>query len=153
MKQIAVLLLMVGMSISMAHAQKVVAPTNPNEACEQAWTKYQKADKLWKTGWGLFGAGGGVTVAGVLTMGLSMGAMSPDMPDVPMQSMLGGFLGFSFVVIGGSVLTASIPCICVGHVRRKNALEEYNIHCAQAQEPLTFSVQASQNGVGLAMTF
>ena len=143
MKQIAVLLLMVGMSISMAHAQKVVAPTNPNEACEQAWIKYQKADKLRKAGWGLFGAGGGALIAGTVTAGLGGYAVRPEVV----------FTGLSIAALGGGALTASIPCICVGHVRRKNALEEYNTHCGQAQEPLTFSVQASENGVGLAMTF
>ena len=154
MKQFAVLLLMVGMSISMAQAQKVVAPTNPNEACEQAWTKYQKADKLWKAGWGLFGIGGAMlTTVGVCTIVSAAEPIPEDKFEMTPNEVFGGLMLVSTLFIGSGVVAASIPCICVGHVRRKNALEEYNIHCAQAQEPLTFSVQASQNGVGLALTF
>ena len=32
--------------------------------CAEAWTSYQKGNKLWKTGWGLLGAGIGTFVVG-----------------------------------------------------------------------------------------
>lgn len=51
----------------------------------------------------------------------------------------------------GSLIT-SIPCICVGQVERKKASNLYNQHCA-AEPPLTFSIQSSANGLGLAMQF
>jgi hypothetical protein len=51
----------------------------------------------------------------------------------------------------GSLIT-SIPCICVGQVERKKASSLYNQHCA-AEPPLTFSIQSSANGLGLAMQF
>ena len=51
----------------------------------------------------------------------------------------------------GSLIT-SIPCICVGQVERKKATSLYNQHCA-AEPPLTFSIQSSANGLGLAMQF
>ena len=38
-------------------AQTAVEASNPNDVCAETWAKYQQANTLWKTGWGLFGVG------------------------------------------------------------------------------------------------
>ena len=67
MKSRIVFCLLALMVFHALQAQIVVQPTDPNENCQQAWQDYKKADKLWKTGWGLFGAGAGMTVAGCIS--------------------------------------------------------------------------------------
>ena len=59
--------------------------------------------------------------------------------------------GWALMGIGCGVFVASIPCIIVGQVQRKKALKIYNEQCAD-QTPLTFSIQSSSNGLGLAMS-
>lgn len=122
------------LSVSM-QAQTIVQPTEPNETCTQAWKDYQSADKLWKAGWGLFGAGAGLTVGGLLGWALSnyewMTAYDTNTWTHP---------GFSIMCVGGGMLFASIPCLAVGQVRRKTALkiyDEYNCYpetCEQIQK-------------------
>lgn len=60
-----IILLMVCFTFAATQAQTLACPAQPSEVCADAWNKYRKADTLWKTGWGLFGAGAGLTVGGL----------------------------------------------------------------------------------------
>lgn len=108
-------------SFSFMYAQTLAKPAEPNEICMEAWNNYRKADALWKTGWGLFGAGAGMTVAGCVawTCTSTEWNMSHD-------NMWATNPGFSIMCIGGGVFTASIPCLAIGQVRRKAAMKIYD---------------------------
>jgi len=131
----SIILLMACLTFAATQAQTLLKPTNPNEACAQAWQSYHKADVLWKTGWGLFGAGAGLTVGGLLGWSLSnyqwMNAHNSSTWTHP---------GFSIMCIGGGMFFASIPCLAVGQTRRKAAMkvfDEYNCYtetCEQLQQ-------------------
>lgn len=136
------------------YAQKLPHSTNPNEACQQAWKDYKKADALWKTGWGLFGAGIGLTTFGFtygILSGFGVGAYPPDQRTPEMEAR--PIAGLTIGSIGSGMLVASIPCLAVGQVRRKTAKKIYDEQCGQQQPPLTFNIQSSANGLGIAMKF
>lgn len=148
-----------GMASGFLHAQGSVLPTDPNDACAEAWQKYHKADKLWKTGWGLFGGGGALALAGGITCAVYDSATKDSgnksgngQQHYSVGMAIGGLSAFFVTVIGGTVMVASVPCICVGHSRRKRAMDVINTQCPD-QPALTFSIQSSSNGVGIAMQF
>lgn len=147
------LMLLVGMTLNIAHAQVVMQPSKPNEVCQEAWEKYHKGDVLWKTGWGLFGAGGAMAIAGGVTgfiSGFGASAQPPEERDPKVY--IAPRTGYAIMGIGCGLFVASIPCIIVGQVQRKKAVKAYNEQCAD-QPPLTFSIQSSSQGLGLAMQF
>lgn len=109
-----------------------------HETCEGIKFKYQKADKLWKAGWGLLGVGAGIALAGGVSVGCG-GAMGWD-------------VGWGIFSVGGALLVSSIPCLAVGQVRLKTIRNTYNTQCSD-QPPLSFSINTSSNGLGLALNF
>ena len=62
-----------------------------------------------------------------------------------------GGMTLMFVGYGTSVL-AGIPLLSVGYTRQKNAIKMFNEQNYQ-QPALTLNLQASQNGIGLALNF
>ena len=98
-------------------AQQIIQPAEPNEECLAAWQNYCKADVLWKTGWGLFGTGVGMTIGGVLGWTLTKYEWQGSTWTNP---------GFPIMCIGGGIFMASIPCLAVGQVKRKSAIKLYN---------------------------
>ena len=103
----------------------------------EAYLKYMKNDKLIYTGWGLFAGGliiGGIGVA--LLWGDS-------------NTIIGSFV---LMPVGfGSALTG-IPLFSVGYARQKNFTNTLNAQNDQ-QPAVTLNLQASQNGIGLALNF
>lgn len=106
----------------------------------EAYLKYMKNEKLIYTGWGLLA--GGLVVGGVFT-GLGFGT---DMnSDVWAPIMFIGYLGAG--------VCAAIPMLSVGyHRKNKGIIEMFNAQDSQ-QPALTLNLQASQNGIGLALNF
>ena len=62
--------------------------------------------------------------------------------------------------IGAAAVVSSIPVICVGHAKRKKVINSLNKdsyiannNSETTQPAVNLSVQASQNGIGLALNF
>lgn len=108
----------------------------------EAWASYQKGTKLWKAGWGLFGAGLGVGIAGIVMSGVGVGQGNPGLAGS----------GAGIVTVGDLMIMGSIPCLVIGGIKRNNTHEVYN-KTRHLTSPLTFQLQTSQNGVGIAMQF
>ena len=125
MNKYITILLLVCISILPSYAQSIVQPSEPNEACMEAWTNYQKADALWKTGWGLFGAGlSAECIGGILFWKGVVNSPKGGRNSLAMPITSVGLLGAGF----GAVV-ASIPCLAIGQKRRKASLktiEEWN---------------------------
>lgn len=123
------------------------------ETCADIKINYKKADTLWKTGWGLFGAGMGLVLGGGIFAMCNMYTPEPEplMENNPRVSAFN--IGFYTMIVGGGITLASIPCLAVGQVRRKAASKLYNEKCGSDQPILSFSLQTSSNGLGLAMQF
>lgn len=146
------LLLLVGFFLQPIHAQQIIKPSEPNEICAEAWQKYHKADVLWKTGWGLFGGGIGICMGGgALWACTGQSDMAPS--ERVFAKSAAHRAGLGMMIAGGGIIVASIPCLAVGQVRRKAVRQIYQEHCSHDQPPLTFNLQPSANGLGLAMCF
>lgn len=146
-----IFIIIVCMAVPALQAESIRQPKNPNVACAEAWQNYQKADAVWKTGWGLFGSGLGLGVAGAVMF--PIGAFgNTSSPSGNPKAKAVAISGLTFVCVGAGMVTASVPCLIVGQIRRQKALRSYNENCS-SEPPLTFSIQTSSNGIGLAMQF
>ena len=119
--------------------------------CEEIKINYKKATTLWKTGWGLFGVGAGLTIGGFLAWRFTgQGGVPPEEQNP--KATAKHTAGFTVMIIGAGATVASIPCLSVGQTRRKAAESAYRRKCS-SEPPLTFSLQSSANGLGIAMNF
>lgn len=116
--------------------------------CAEAWASYQKGNKLWKTGWGLLGAGIGTFVVGTAVYGVGVYNLSTGNK---MPELLGS--GAAVMVVGSGLMAGSIPCLIVGGIKRNNSHEVYNEIKGQNNMAVTFGIQPSANGLAMVMHF
>ena len=152
MRRIIAIIIVACFTMSTMQAKNIIRLDNPNAVCAEAWQNYQKADALWKTGWGFFGAGLGFGVAGGILY--PIGAFgNGSTPTGNPTSQAAAITGFTFLCVGSGMVVASVPCLAVGQVRRKAALKEYEENCSAQQPVVSFYLQSSSNGLGLAIRF
>ena len=152
MRKIFAIIIIACVSVYTMQAKNLVLLENPNAACAEAWQNYQKANALWKTGWGLFGAGLGVGFIGGVMYPLGAFGNSSSPTGNP-AARAKGLSGFTFLLVGSAMIITSVPCLAVGQTRRKAALKAYNENCAPDQPVVSFYLQSSSNGLGIAMKF
>lgn len=126
--------------------------------CSDAWKKYKSGKRAIAAGWSLFGIGGACLVAGGAVCAIMYSPISGGYrPGTVVENALDGdpdaVASFSLMMAGAGMVAMSIPILSVGYSKRNNAYKVYNNSCAPASTPLTFSVTAGQNGIGLAMNF
>lgn len=59
----------------------------------------------------------------------------------------------SMVSFGGAAIISSIPILCVGYHRNKSVINDFNEQNSVQEPKLSLNLQASQNGIGLALSF
>ena len=116
-----------------------LATTN-NQA---AYEKFQSGYKCYQAGWGLFGAGLGVDLIGSLIMAFG--------PEEGNDAMF--YSGVACLGVGAAAVLASIPTIFIGYARLNDGIDMYNMSQAGAVPQAYWTVQGSENGVGLALHF
>lgn len=120
--------------------------------CPEAWNSYQKGTRLWKAGWGLLGAGIGVEfLIGVPMFVTGYCHFLDDEEERQHKLLMAG--GAMVIGLGSAMELGSIPLLVVGGIKRNNTYEVYNEQCRQQQNTLYLSMQASSNGIGLALKF
>lgn len=106
----------------------------------ESYLNYMKNQQMIYAGWGLFAGGlimGGAGVA-LLIEGKGPSAMLTSLFFMP--------LGFSGALLVG------IPLLSVGYTHDRNFINKFNAQNSQ-QPALSLNLQASQNGIGLALNF
>ena len=115
---------------------------------QPAYEKFQSGLKCIKAGWWTLGAGLAVDLAGSLLCAFVPEADNDAMAKHDAMAIS----GISCVVAGGLAIIASIPTIYVGYGKVNRAIEMYNI--SQTTQPQAYwSIQGSENGIGLALHF
>ena len=117
--------------------------------CPAAYAKYMSGKKLIGAGWGVFVAGLAMTAGGGVMLGISETEYK-NTRHYDMGLVDGGIV---LTALGPSIIvTTSVPLLGVGYYRKNHAHEIFNRQCA-TKEKLTLNLQASQNGLGLALNF
>ena len=123
---------------------------NKKECMEFLSTRNQPAYETFKSGykctqaaWGLFGAGVGVDVVGTVLMTFGLEGKNDAM----------FFSGAGCVIAGGLAVIASIPTIFIGYVRLNRGIDMFNMAQTKSEPQAYWTIQGSQNGIGLALHF
>ena len=124
------------MQIDKKEMKTFLRNNNPN-----VYKQYMKGQSTINVGWGVAGAG----VAVVATSGIMFYFDS--------YLRIDEFIYIGVMSAGAAITLTSIPILCVGHKRQKNAINMFNQQNSRQQAPITLNLQASQNGIGLALKF
>ena len=101
--------------------------------CPQAYNEYRSGLLMQYCGWSSFGAG-----VPLMAIGLWLAIDADE-----------DFWGMA--AVGIAFTTASIPLLAVGYPRAKKSHQTYNQY--SMGYPMTLNIQASKNGIGLALNF
>jgi len=126
-----------------------------------AYNSFRSGYNLSQVGWGLFGAGLGMEVISIpmLIVGLGEGSttyVSKNKDVVAVATSLTSLtLGaYTMMYVGGAMATSGAICLIVGYVRMHNAADTYSFtHARQQQPAVALGLQASRDGIGLAIRF
>jgi hypothetical protein len=116
------------------------------ENCPEAYRSYQKGNTMFKTGAGMLGSGLGL----MFLLGTPLYCVGLSGKSNHWEGCL--ISGSVFITLGSLSTAGSIPLMIVGGIKRNNSHEVYNEHCNN-ETPITFSVNATSNGIGLALNF
>ena len=111
-----------------------------------AYKQYMSGKKLIPTSFGLLGGGLAMMLVG------TVGYFTFDSEGKGYPSWEGETTMYILVPLGSAAIATSVPLLCVGYKRQKNAINMFNEQNNQ-QPALTLNLQASQNGIGLALNF
>lgn len=103
------------------------------------YADYMKSKRLISAGWWLFGSGL------VLALPVGLSTLVDDDLTVYMGSVCWAF--------GGAAFISSIPILCVGYRQKNRVTSLFNNHFNNSEIRLSLNLQASQNGIGLALNF
>lgn len=125
------------------------------------YADYVKSKRLISAGWWTFGA----SMVSMLGLGVGLVFVEDEYHDGYgnywyFTNWDAWSAGISFISIGAAATVASIPILGVGYAKKKkvtyslnNDLYVANNHSATNKPAVNLSVQASQNGIGLALNF
>ena len=109
---------------------------------QPAYEKFQSGLKCTTAGWWTLGAG--------LTVDLVGSLLCAFVPEEGNDAM--SLSGISCIIAGGVAVIASIPTIYIGYEKMNRAIDMYNV--SQATQPQAYwSIQGSENGIGIALNF
>jgi hypothetical protein len=113
-----------------------------------AYMTYMKGQKLKTAGWWVFGSG-----ATLLTLGSAMFVFAELGPVDEWSNFPLIDASYAMLSIGAAATIVSIPLFGIGaRHRNKTAIDVFNEQNS-TQSQLTLNLQASQNGIGLALKF
>lgn len=111
-----------------------------------AYKRWLKGHKTIKAGWTM--------------LGISSVLMIYDAIAIPIWDRTPGKKAYKMKIlwscasaIGGALILASIPCFGAGAYYKNHAYEIYNYEQKKKQPQVSLGVQASENGIGLALQF
>ena len=129
------------MQIDKKEMKTFLRNNNPN-----VYKQYMKGQSTINAGWGIFGAGAALVATGGIMYILDSYSKGLDIRN-------GELIYIGVMSVGAAITLTSIPILCVGHKRQKNAINMFNEQNSRQQAPITLNLQANQNGVGLALNF
>ena len=110
---------------------------------QPAYETFKSGYKCTQAAWGLFGAGVGADIVGTVLMTIGIEGKNDAM----------FFSGAGCVVAGGLAVMASIPTIFIGYARLNKGIDMFNMSQVASTTQAYWTIQGSQDGLGLALHF
>lgn len=110
--------------------------------CAEAYHLYRKGENIAAAGWTLLACGLGID------LGCTIGALIRNSANLNPNSAL-----IAFSVVGACCEIACIPTLCVGYAKKHRSADTFNTVCANKSQQAYWSINVSQNGIGIAYKF
>lgn len=131
--------------------------------CPEAWQSYLKGEHQYKIGWRFFGSGLVLATVGIPICCVGQKMMNKTQTDDHDYWYGYGMRAAGIIMVAGGVACeiVSIPLLAVGSHKQKKSFEVYNKCYIDQHTPVqnegtsqvTLNLNASSNGVGLALKF
>ena len=111
--------------------------------CQDAYKKYYAGNQLVIGGWAMFVPGSVLEITGIILLAKNKNEY---------KSVA---IGTTCCVFGSLLEVGAIPCWIVGGIKKAKSVDVFNSKCAQNFKPtdISFQLQMSNNGLGIAMNF
>jgi len=117
--------------------------------CQEAYNQFAKGRNLAKAGWTCLGIGLAMDVAGFASAAYFLYS-----PNSTKKTTDPAYIALVSLSVGAAALEiACIPTLIVGYRKMHHSVDVYNVRCATAKVQPYWAIQASSNGLGLAMKF
>ena len=110
---------------------------------QPAYEVFQSGYKCYTAGWLLMGAGLTVDLAGSLLIAF--------LPENGNSAML--YSGIACLGVGAVAILASVPTVFIGYARLERGVDMFNMTQVASTSQAYWTIQGSQNGIGLALHF
>lgn len=110
---------------------------------QASYKTFKSGYQCYNAGWWTLGAGLGVDLVGSILLAFS--------PEKNSPAML--YSGITCIGLGAAAIIASIPTIFIGYVRLNKGINMFNKSQAAAVPQAYWTIQGSQDGLGLALHF
>lgn len=110
---------------------------------QAAYKAFESGYKCYQAGWALAGAGLGLDLAGSLLVAFA--------PVKENKAML--YSGDAMIIAGAAAILAAIPTVFVGYARMNKGIDTFNMAQAASAPQAYWTIQGSENGIGLALHF
>lgn len=128
--------------------------------CKAAYEQFVRGQKLATAGWVCLGIGAALDVSAVVCAGIHWYDVYSPKSSSAAPARVKGYstdaLYFSAqcLSLGAAAFEiACIPLLVVGYHKMHSSADLYNVYCTTAQARPYWTLQASNNGLGLAMKF
>ena len=142
-----------------AMSQRQMLDWYAQQNCQAAYNQFAKGRKLAIAGWSCLGVGAaldltaGACYLSVLGMNYSKNSGAKSPAKVIAYSSNEPVL-FTLLAMGATAFEiASVPLLVIGYRRMHTSADVYNVACATAQVQPYWTIQASEQGLGLALNF
>lgn len=121
--------------------------------CQAAYQEFRKGYGTATAGWVMLGVGLALDFGYVACVCVSAVELAKDTPNEKKAANI-ATAGLAMGLTGAVLELASIPTLIVGYTKMHRAADVYNLDCTKstAYNPY-WAVQASDNGIGLALHF
>jgi hypothetical protein len=117
--------------------------------CIEAYDQYRNGENIAAAGWTLLACGLGIDLG--CTIGAMIGgAIQYNQNNVkysPSPTLI------ALYIVSAGCEIACIPTLCVGYAKKHKSADIFNTQCANKTPQAYWSINASQNGLGIAYNF
>lgn len=121
--------------------------------CQAAYDQFAQGLKLAKAGWACFAIGLAMDVGSVVSWGIYISHLTPQATSSQILQDPAYIAALSLGVGAFAFEIACIPTLVIGYQKMHRSVDVYNVSCTTAQVRPYWTLQASSNGIGLAMKF